>query len=102
MFMRISWGRLRPGRWDEYESRYQRLSTGDMPGPKPRRRWLLRDLESPDAGYTVSLWDSETDMRSYSTDPAVRARIEAEFRDLFTGEYTPRLCEVRREQAQDS
>ena len=100
MFMRSA-GVARPGRWDEYESRYQRLSTGDMPGPKPgiAGSSATSDRPTPD---TVSLLGQRDGHALYSTDPAVRARIEAEFRDLFTGEYTTKLCEVRREQAQDS
>jgi heme-degrading monooxygenase HmoA len=97
MFMRISWGRVKPGRWEEYESRYRAMVTGLSVGPLPKQRWLLRDLDNPDAGYAVSLWDNEADMRAYSQDPEVRKRIEAEFGDLFTGEYTTKLCQVRHE-----
>lgn len=96
MFMRISWGRVKSGQWEEYERRFDKLSGEQAAGWGPKRRWLVRDLDEPDAGFALSLFDTEGEMRAYSNDAAIRQRIQSEFGDLYVGDYRTRLCEVRR------
>lgn len=95
VFMRISRGRVKTGMWLEYERRYLQIVNSGLGRPGPKARWLLRDLDDLDTGYTVSLWESEDAMRRYSSDPAIRAQIETTFKDLFTGEFETHQCEVR-------
>lgn len=93
MFMRISWGRVKDGMWDEYEKRYAE-AVGASDGPKASSRWLARDMDDADAGYSISLWENEDDMRTYASDPAIREKVQETFGDLFTGEYETRHCRV--------
>ena len=96
MFMRINWGKIKPGSWEEYEKRYIRVADEQQQASGgPVARWLLRDMDDPDAGYAVSLWNTEQDLRNYSSSPETRKKIEAEFGELFTGEFSTKLCEVR-------
>ena len=94
MYMRISWGRIKPGMWDEYERRYAEVADA-VGGPKPVSRWLVRDINDPNAGYSVSLWDNEADLMTYASDPETRRKVQDTFGDLFTGEYETRLCRVQ-------
>lgn len=53
MYMRLTWAKLRPGCWDQYEAKYKalnRTSSGLL------ARWLLRDLTDPDALFVMSHW----------------------------------------------
>jgi len=65
MYMRIIWGRIAPGQWDGFEAAYKKatLLRGDVKGLK--NQWLARDRADPDAGYSITLWDTEEDMRAF-------------------------------------
>jgi heme-degrading monooxygenase HmoA len=95
MFMRITWGRIKPGQWEEYEQRFEKLAAAQLSEGGPMRRWLVRDLDEPDAGFAISVFDTEEQMRTWSSDPAARERTKSEMSDLYIGEYRARQCEVR-------
>ena len=57
MIMRITWGKLRAGTWAAYEQAYHATVAGkDVPGLQGR--WLAQDVNDPDGGFSVSLWES--------------------------------------------
>ena len=97
MFMRIIWGRIRSGQWEEYERRFDKLAAAQTAAAGPKRRWLVRDLDEPDAGFAISLFDTLEEMRAWSNDPAARQRTQSEMSDLYVGDYRTRQCEVRRQ-----
>src|SRR3982751_3017956 len=53
MRVRIIYGKLRPGTWDAYEAAYKEIMerAGQVAGL--RARWLTRDVDNPDAGYSI-------------------------------------------------
>ena len=55
MMMRMTWGQLRPGCWQEYEQAY-RAAVADTAAPGLRGRWLAQDVHDPDGGFAVSVW----------------------------------------------
>jgi heme-degrading monooxygenase HmoA len=65
MQMRIIWGKILPGQWDAFEAAFKQALEirGEVKGLK--RQWLLRDQNDPDAGYSISEWESADDMRAY-------------------------------------
>ena len=65
MYMRIIWGRIASGQWDGFETAYKKATSlrGDVKGLK--NQWLARDQADPDAGYSITLWESEADMRAF-------------------------------------
>ena len=54
MIMRITWGKLYPGTWDEFERMYRSLLAGKAIQGL-RWRWLAQDVNDPDSGFAVSL-----------------------------------------------
>ena len=56
MIMRMTWGKLRAGCWQEYERAY-RATVADTAVPGLRGRWLAQDVHDPDCGFAVSVWD---------------------------------------------
>jgi heme-degrading monooxygenase HmoA len=94
MHARITWGRVKPGQWEAYEDAYRRelLTAGRPQGL--RGRLLVRDTEDPDSGGTVSLWESEADLRSYEQGD-LRARVLPILQEHFSGEFHTHCCEVR-------
>ena len=95
MRVRIIYGKLRPGTWDEYEQAYKDVmaQAGEIPGL--RARWLTRDVDSPDAGYSISLWEDEAAMRAYEGGDTLKNLILPKLKPYFSGEYTTTHCDMR-------
>jgi heme-degrading monooxygenase HmoA len=76
MFMRVSWGRVEPGKWDEYEAAYRQGAgrAGKSEGMLAHR--LLRDIDDPDTGYTVMVWDTRENMEAYENSSNRATRLE--------------------------
>jgi heme-degrading monooxygenase HmoA len=94
MHMRIVWGRILPGQWDGFEAAYKKASAmrGEVKGLKTQ--WLVRDQNDRDAGYSISLWDSDEDMRAFWDSPK-RSEAMAVIQPFFANQYTTTNCEVK-------
>jgi len=65
MIMRMTWGKLRAGSWNEFEKTYNTTVVAKGRQVKGLRgRWLLQDAEDKDTGFAVSLWESAADMKA--------------------------------------
>jgi len=96
MYMRIIWGRVRPGQWDSYEAAYRKLFLAKRPAIDGLKgRWLVRDLHDPDAGYSVSLWETAEAMRAYETGEFFRTEVKATLQPFFVDDFTTTHGEVR-------
>jgi heme-degrading monooxygenase HmoA len=95
MMVRIIHGKLKPGTWDSYERAYKEVvsKTGKITGL--RGRWLAHAEDDPDAGYTISLWDSDAAMRAYENSEILKNTILPRLKPFFSGDYTTTRCEVR-------
>ena len=93
MFMRITWGRLKPGAWDEYEKAYVKaVSAKKYAGLK--HRFLIQDVAQPDSGFSITVWDSEASLKAYEQDAARNADVEKTMRHLFSGQFNTQRCRV--------
>jgi nitroreductase/heme-degrading monooxygenase HmoA len=95
MVMRITWGKLRPGSWNEFERAYRDhvvANSKDLPGL--RGRWLTQDSTDTDTGFTVSLWESEASMQAYEQSLAYKEMMRP-LQPFFLGEYRTHRCEVK-------
>ena len=95
MFVRMLWGRLRVGMWDEYESYYNEHIEPITQGIDGfRGRQLLQSTENPDEGMSITMWDSLDALRQYDLS---RERQEAArgVEHLYTGEYWVRNFEIK-------
>ena len=95
MVMRITWGKLRPGSWGEFENAYNATVAAKGRNIKGLRgRWLLRDSEDPDTGFAVSLWESAGDMRAYEEGDLYRKEFAPALQPFFVGDYKTYRCDV--------
>ena len=101
MFMRVTWGRIKEGHWDDYESRFDKLAANQTSKGGPSRRLLLKDLDEPDSGFAISIFDTEAEMRAWSDDAGARERTKQEMKDLYVGDYRVRQCQVRIQRGDD-
>lgn len=93
MIMRVTWGKIRPGKWDEYERLWNAHAAADAGVAGLKARWLLRDTEQKDAGYSLSVWDSHASFEAASG--AADASATAAMADCFVGQYVTTICDVR-------
>ena len=97
MIMRITWGKLRAGTWQEYEQAYHTTVAGkEVPGL--RGRWLAQDVNDPDGGFAVSVWDTLDAMQAYEQSAVFKQEIQPTLQPFFVGEYTTHRCDVTYEE----
>ena len=95
MVIRITWGKLQPGKWDEFERTYNVTVVAKGKNVKGLRgRWLAQDATDADTGFAVSLWDSMADVQTYEQS-ALYKEIVAPLQPFFVGEYRTYRCEVK-------
>lgn len=95
MVIRITWGKLRAGAWDEFERTYRaNVITKGENVKGLRGRWLAQDSGDKDTGFAVSLWDTLADMQTYERS-ALYTEIIAPLQPFFVGEYKTYHCEVK-------
>ncbi|MEP4378588.1 MAG: antibiotic biosynthesis monooxygenase family protein [Alphaproteobacteria bacterium] len=88
MHARISWGKIQPGQWDAFEAAFKDVVGKAGPQPGLKGRYLFRDTNDPDAGFTLSLWDSESHMTEYEASGTMKDNVLPAIERFFTGEYT--------------
>jgi heme-degrading monooxygenase HmoA len=96
MQMRIVWGKILPGQWDGFEAAFKRATAARGKVSGLRMQWLVRDQNDPDAGYSVSLWESDEAMRAFWDSPK-RKEAMAAIQPFFVNQYTTTNCDVRLE-----
>jgi heme-degrading monooxygenase HmoA len=79
--------------WSEYERLFLQVDATSSGFKGLKCRWLLRDLDDADAGFSISLWESAEELDRYRA--AIRDVRENQSRALFVNEYTRYECEVR-------
>jgi heme-degrading monooxygenase HmoA len=94
MYMRIVWGKIVPDKWDEFESAFKAAmaARGKVKGLKDH--WLARDQHDANAGYSITLWESEPDMRSF-WDSQRRKDVMAPLEPFYVNQFTTTHCEVK-------
>ncbi len=94
MYARIVWGKIVPGKWDAYEAAYQRAIEARGPVDGLLVQWLAQDQRDRDAGYSVSLWQSEAAMKAYvGSQP--HKDMTAPLTGFFVNQYTATHCEIK-------
>jgi heme-degrading monooxygenase HmoA len=94
MQMRIIWGKILPGQWGAFEAAFKKALEirGEVKGLKGQ--WLLQDQNDPDAGYSISEWESEEDMRAF-WDSKKRGEAMAVLQPFYVNQFTITNCAVR-------
>lgn len=95
MHARISWGKILEGQWDDFEAAFKAAVGKAGPQSGLKGRFLFRDTNDPDAGFTLSIWDSEASMKNYEDSPTMQEEVLPEIEKFFTGQYTTTHVEMR-------
>ena len=93
MYMRIVWGKILPGKWNEFEVAFKAAMAvrGEIKGLKDH--WLARDQSDANAGYSITLWDTDSDMRTF-WDSQKRKDVMAPLDPFYVNQFTTTHCEV--------
>lgn len=94
MYVRISWGRVNPGSWADYEAAFKEgvEAAGAIDGLV--RRELCRDVDDPDTGYSLSWWESAEAMEAYEEGRAVNDQVLARIQPFFAGAFVTNRLEI--------
>lgn len=92
--LRITRGKIRPGTWDQFEAalREALARVGDVPGLVSRS--LVRNMDDPDEGYAISIWENIEAIRHYESSELAKT-VTPMIQSFFTGDYRSDHCEVR-------
>ena len=95
MYIRVVWGRLQGGSWDEYERHYRDRVAEATKGVKGlRERQLVRSTEDPDEGMSLTFWDTLDDMLQFDRSDT-RQELVRQVEHLYRGEYWVKHFEVQ-------
>lgn len=93
MYMRIVWGKIVPGKWSEFEAAFKSAMAKRSEVQGLEQHWLARDQNDGNAGYSVTLWASETAMRAFWDSPK-RKEVMAPLEPYYVNQFTTTHCEV--------
>jgi heme-degrading monooxygenase HmoA len=94
MYMRIVWGKIIPGKWDEFEAAFNKgLEAGSTPSGLVKR-WLSRDTADHEAGYSITMWNTEAEMKAFWDSKDHKVLMDL-IKPFFANQYTVTDCEVR-------
>jgi hypothetical protein len=94
MLIRITWGRLRPGTWSDFERTYRENVIDGKTVKGLRGRLLVQDSGDKDTGFAMSLSDNLADMESYEQSELFK-EFTALLQPFVVGEYKTYRCEVK-------
>ena len=95
MFARVAWGKVKPGTWQDYEQVYH-----DAIVPESRTvkglafRELLRGIDDPDEGISLTLLESREDLDAYEQSDLYQ-RLTEQARAFYVGEFWVKHFDVR-------
>jgi heme-degrading monooxygenase HmoA len=95
MFARVAWGKVKPGTWEEYEQVYH---DAIVPETRPLKglvfRELLRGVDDPTEGISLTLWESQEDLEAYERSDLYQTLVDRA-RAFYVGEFWVKHFEVR-------
>jgi len=60
-----------------------------------RGRWLAHDVNDPNGGFSVSLWDTLEERRAYEQRAVFTQEMQPILQPSCVGEYTTFQCDVK-------
>jgi heme-degrading monooxygenase HmoA len=94
MYMRLTFGKVKAGLWDEFEGAYKQYVEGAAATQGLRTRWLVRSTSDRDTYFTLSLWETLEDMESYERSDSVEREILPHIAPFLNGPSTAHHCEL--------
>ncbi len=93
MWMRITWGKVRPGLWEPFEELYARIADPTTPGLVGRQ--LVRDTTDIDAFFAISVWETQEAITAWEASEQYRERFLNLIDPFMLGAYSVSVCDIR-------
>lgn len=93
MWMRITWGKIRPGLWEPFERLYASIADPASQGLVGRQ--LVRDTVDTDAFFAISVWESIEAITAWEGSEQYRERYLNLIDPFMLGAYAVSICEIR-------
>jgi heme-degrading monooxygenase HmoA len=93
MWMRITWGKVRPGLWDSFEELYGRIADPNTEGLIGRQ--LARDTVDIDAFFAISVWATREAIDTWESSEQYRSRFLNPIDPFMLGAYSVSVCDIR-------
>lgn len=93
MWMRITWGKVRPGLWDAFEALYAQVADPHTEGLVGRQ--LVRDTVDSDAFFAISVWATREVIDSWEASEQYRERFLNLIDPFMLGAYSVSVCDIR-------
>ena len=101
MYVRMVWGHLKPGSWDDYEAYYrEKVFPYNDKVDGLLSRSILRGIDGEDEAVSLSVWNTEDELHGYENSN-LRKQFADDIQQNFatswsyiTGEYWVRTFQV--------
>ncbi|WP_041544896.1 MULTISPECIES: antibiotic biosynthesis monooxygenase [Chelativorans] len=93
MLLKIGWGRLRPGGWEDFERDYVTLHDSNLVAGR-QSYYLVQDITQPDAGFALTVWSNEAELAAYDNS-ALRQQTVSQLQKHFTDRNNNQICRIR-------
>jgi heme-degrading monooxygenase HmoA len=90
MIARVTWGKIKPGKWTEFEAMWNDYAKAAADAPGSHGRVLLRDAETQNAGYSISFWADQQAFESFKAKTPAPGGMQ----ECFIGQYVTTVTEV--------
>ena len=93
-YVRLAWGKLSSGSWEQFESHFNEKvapTTKTIKGLQVRA--LMPSTEAPDEGVSMSMWETLEDLQNYERSEE-RQSLASAVQHLYTGEYWVKHFEI--------
>ena len=94
MIARVTWGKIKPGKWDEFARLWNEYAAAAKNVAGSRGRVLLRDNGDKDSGYSISFWDSAADFAGHDRMHEDTHEIMQGIQECFVGQYVTTVTEI--------
>jgi heme-degrading monooxygenase HmoA len=94
MYARIIWGKILPGKWNEYEKAYKAAIAKRGPVKGLVVQWLAQDESDTDAGYSISVWQTKEAMTDYVASKQ-HENTASSLKSYFVNQYTATHCAIK-------
>jgi heme-degrading monooxygenase HmoA len=93
MWMRITWGKVRPGTWTPFEELYARIADPGTAGLVGRQ--LVRDTIDTDTFFAISVWETREAIAAWEGSEQYHTNFLNLIDPFMLGAYAVSVCDIR-------
>lgn len=96
--MRIVWGKIKPGEWENYKAAYKKACEIAGPIEGLKGRWLVRDQSDEAAAYSITIWETTEALNNYAESDLVKNKLFPMLDPYYVGKYVSNISDIEHEE----